>query len=215
MKTHSDDSNAQKLRVIIADDHPSVRMGLTAVVNGEPDMMVVGEASNGDEAFDQCSTQHADVVLMDLRMPGTDGLEAIAKIVAAGLPVRAVVLTSFDLDEDIVRALRAGAKAFLVKDSTRTEITDTIRNVHRGEQILPPRIQSQLGKRLQREDLTQRELEVLQLLVKGCANKEISSALFIAEDTVRSHMRTLFQKLGVNARTEAAIEAVRSGLVHL
>ena len=215
MKTHSEDSNARKLRVIIADDHPSVRMGLTAVVNGEPDMIVVGEASNGDEAFDQCSAQRADVVLMDLRMPGTDGLEAIAKIVAAGLPVRAVVLTSFDLDEDIVRALRAGAKAFLVKDSTRTEITDTIRQVYRGEQILPPRIQSQLGQRLQREELTQRELEVLQLIVKGCANKEISAALFIAEDTVRSHMRTLFQKLGVNARTEAAIKAVRSGLVHL
>lgn len=215
MKTQRDDSNARKLRVIIADDHPSVRMGLIAVVNGEPDMIVVGEASNGDEAFDQCSAQRADVVLMDLRMPGTGGLEAIAKMVAAGLPVRAVVLTSFDLDEDIVRALRAGAKAFLLKDSTRTEIADTIRKVYRGEQILSPRIQSQLGKRLQREELTQRELEVLQLLVKGHSNKEICAALFIAEDTVRSHMRTLFQKLGVNARTEAAIEAVRSGLVHL
>jgi two-component system NarL family response regulator len=215
MSTHQPDSKAPKLRVVIADDHPSVRMGLTTVVNGEPDMIVVGEASNGDEAFNQCSSERADIVLMDLRMPGTSGLEAIAKIVAAGLATRAVVLTSFDLDEDIVRALRAGAKAFLVKDSTRTEIIDTIRKVHRGEQILPPRIQSQLGKRLRREELTQRELEVLQLIVKGHTNKEISAALFIAEDTVRSHMRTLFQKLGVNARTEAAIEAVRSGLVYL
>ena len=214
MSTH-DDQTHPKLKVVIADDHPAVRMGLVTVVNGEPDMIVVGEASNGPEAVDVCAAQRADVVLMDLRMPGGSGLEAIAKMVADGLSTCAVVLTSFDLDEDIVRALRAGAKAFLVKDSTRTDIVETIRKVHRGEKILAPRIQNQLGRRLQREELTNRELDVLQLIVKGMSNKEISAALFISEDTVRSHMRTLFQKLGVNARTEAAIEAVRSGLVYL
>jgi two-component system NarL family response regulator len=203
------------VRVVIADDHPAVRMGLATVVSGEADMEVVAEVGDGEEAVAQCAARHADVVLMDLRMPGSSGLEAITKMAAAGIPTRAIVLTSFDLEEDIVRALRAGAKGFLVKDSTRAEIVEAIRSVHRGEQIVPPRVQTQLGRRLQREELTQRELEVLQLIVKGKANKEISSALFISEDTVRSHTRALFQKLGVNARTEAAIEAVKLGLVHL
>jgi two-component system, NarL family, response regulator len=214
MSIHGHDT-ARKLRVVIADDHPAVRMGLATVVSGEADMEVVAEVGDGEEAVAQCAARHADVVLMDLRMPGSSGLEAITKMAAAGIPTRAIVLTSFDLEEDIVRALRAGAKGFLVKDSTRAEIVEAIRSVHRGEQIVPPRVQTQLGRRLQREELTQRELEVLQLIVKGKANKEISSALFISEDTVRSHTRALFQKLGVNARTEAAIEAVKLGLVHL
>jgi two-component system, NarL family, response regulator len=214
MSIHGHDT-ARKVRVVIADDHPAVRMGLATVVSGEADMEVVAEVGDGEEAVAQCAARHADVVLMDLRMPGSSGLEAITKMAAAGIPTRAIVLTSFDLEEDIVRALRAGAKGFLVKDSTRAEIVEAIRSVHRGEQIVPPRVQTQLGRRLQREELTQRELEVLQLIVKGKANKEISSALFISEDTVRSHTRALFQKLGVNARTEAAIEAVKLGLVHL
>ncbi len=126
-----------------------------------------------------------------------------------------MVLTTFDLDEDIYRALHAGAKAFLLKDCTMEEITQTIRKVHRGESVFPPRIEARLGSRLKREDLTQREQEVLRFIVQGRSNKEISAALFISEDTVKSHLKVVFRKLGVNARTEAAIEAVRSGLVHL
>jgi two-component system, NarL family, response regulator len=215
MKKNLETAAAVKLKVVIADDHPALRTGLVTVVNAQPDMMVVGEAGSGAEAFELCFSRQPDVVLMDLRMPEGSGLEAIAKIVAAGLQTQVVVLTTFDLDEDVYRAVRAGAKAFLLKDSSMGEITDTIRKVHRGERILPPRIETQLGKRLRREDLTQRELEVLQHIVKGRTNKEISSALVISEDTVKAHLKTLFVKLGVSARTEAAIEAVRSGLVYL
>lgn len=203
------------LNVLIADDHPALRMGLGMVVNNQSDMRVVAEAASGPEAVAACAAQAIDVVLMDLRMPGGNGLEAIAAISAAHPRVRVIVLTTYDLDEDIYRAMRAGAKAFLLKDSPMGEIADAIRQVHRGEQILPPRIQHQLGRRLRREDLTPRELEILQLLVKGLANKEIASALFISEPTVKTHLKALFQKLGVNLRTEAAIEAVRSGLVYL
>ena len=215
MKKNNETTPAAKLRVVIADDHPALRTGLVTVVNGQPDMTVVGEAVSGEEAFERCDSLRPDVVLMDLQMPGSGGLGAITEIVAAGLPTRVIVLTTFDLDEDIYRALRAGAKAFLLKDSSMAEITDAIRKVHGGEHILPPRIETRLGNRLQRAELTQREMEILQLIVKGRSNKEISAALFIAEDTVKGHMKTLFQKMNVSARTEAAIEAVRSGLVHL
>jgi len=203
------------LKVLIADDHPALRMGLAMVVNNQPDMRVVAEATSGPEAVALCAAQSFDVVLMDLRMPGGNGLEAIAAITAAHPHIRVIVLTTYDLDEDIYRAMRAGAKAFLLKDSPMTEIAEAIRQVHRGEQILPPRIQDRLGRRLRREDLTQREMEILQLIVKGQANKEIAASLFISEATVKTHLKTLFQKLGVNLRTEAAIEAVRSGLVYL
>lgn len=203
------------IKVVIADDHPALRMGLVTVVNGQPDMTVVGEAGDGREAVERCAALKPDIVLMDLRMPGGGGLEAIPAIAANHKGISVVVLTTYDLDEDIYRALRAGAKAFLLKDSTMAEITDTIRKVYRGERILPPRIETRLGDRLKREELTQRELEILQLIVKGRSNKEISAALFISEDTVKTHLKALFQKMKVNARTEAAIEAVRSGLVYL
>lgn len=215
MKTTQSDAPTGRLNVLIADDHPALRMGLVMVVNNQSDMRVVAEAASGPEAVTLCAAQPTDVVLMDLRMPGGNGLEAIAAITAAHPGTRVIVLTTYDLDEDIYRAMRAGAKAFLLKDSPMTEIADAIRRVYRGEQILPPRIQHRLGRRLRREDLTSRELEVLQLIVKGLANKEIASTLFIAEATVKTHLKTLFQKLGVNLRTEAAIEAVRSGLVYL
>jgi two-component system, NarL family, response regulator len=209
MKTRS------AIRVVVADDHPALRMGIVTVINAQSDMTVVGEAVNGVEAVEQCTAHGPDVVLMDLRMPGGGGFEAISKIVATLHKTQVVVLTTYDLDEDIYRALHAGAKAFLLKDATMMEITDTIRKVHRGERILHPQIATRLGNRLKREELTQRELEILQLIVKGKSNKEISAVLFIAEATVKSHLKTLFHKMGVNVRTEAAIEAVRSGLVHL
>ncbi len=209
------DRREPAIHVLIADDHPALRMGLSTVVNNQPDMRVVAEAANGPEAVGQCASRRIDVVLMDLRMPGGNGFEAITMITTAHPQTRVVVLTTYDLDEDIYRAMRAGAKAFLLKDSPMAEIADAIRKVHHGQQILPPHIQDRLGDRLRRDDLTSRELEVLQLLVKGRANKEIATALFISEDTVKAHLKTLFQKLGVNLRTEAAIAAVRLGLVYL
>jgi two-component system NarL family response regulator len=215
MNQHASSGRSGQIRVVIADDHPALRMGLVTVVNHEADMTVVGEAATGQEAIAEARRHRPDVVLMDIRMPGGTGIEAISTIVKELPATKAVVLTTFDLDEDIYRALRAGAKAFLLKDSSMADIAQTIRKVHRGERILPPRIESQLGHRLQRGDLTQRESEILELIVKGKSNKEISSALFISEATVKTHLKVIFQKLGVNARTEAAIEAVRSGLVYL
>lgn len=203
------------ITVVIADDHPALRAGLVTVVNGEPDMSVVGEAATGEEAVAEALRHRPNIVLMDLRMPGGSGIEAMSRISAKLPATRTVVLTTFDLDEDIYRALRAGAKAFLLKDSSMAEITQAIRRVHHGEQMLPPRVESRLGRRLKRGDLTERELEILRLIVKGKSNKEISAELFIAEATVKTHLKTIFQKLEVNARTEAAIEAVRSGLVYL
>lgn len=204
-----------KITVVVADDHPAMRMGLVAALNAQPDMEVLGEAASGSEALEACFQHTPDIVLMDLRMPDVSGLEAISKIVAAGLPTQVVVLTTYDLDEDIYRAMRAGAKAFLIKDTPISEITATIRKAYRGEQILPPAIETRLGARLQRANLTERELEILQLVVKGKGNKEISAELFISEPTVKTHLKEVFKKLGVNVRTEAAIEAVRLGLVYL
>lgn len=209
------DHHSTKIKVLIADDHPALRAGLATVVNGQPDMVAIGEVTNGVEAVQQCRALHPHVVLMDLRMPGGGGLEAIAEIVASGLSTRIIILTTYDLDEDIHRAFRAGAHAFLTKDSTMEEITDTIRRVHQGETILHPGIDLQGGKRPKGDEITPRELEVLQLLVKGHSNKEIASRLSISEDTVKTHVRVLFHKIGVNTRTEAAFEAVRSGLVYI
>ncbi len=215
MNKNTSTAHPEPIKVVIADDHPALRMGLVTVVNKEPDMIVVGQAATGQEAVAEAMQHRPDIVLMDLRMPGGSGIEAIATISKALPATKAVVLTTFDLDEDIFRVLRAGAKAFLLKDSPMSEITQTIRKVHRGERILPPRIESRLGHRLKRGGLTEREQEILQHIVKGKSNKEISSALFISEATVKTHLKVVFQKLGVNVRTEAAIEAVRSGLVYL
>lgn len=208
-------SPTSSIRVLIADDHPALRAGLVTVVNSQADMSVVAEASNGNEAVEQCKLKLPDVVLMDLRMPGGSGLDAINQLALAVPTARVIVLTTYDLDEDIFRAMRAGAKAYLLKDMPMAEITSAIRKVHAGEPVSLPHIESRLGNRLRREELTQRELEILRLIVKGLSNKEISAAIYISEDTVKSHMKRLFHKLGVSARTEAAIEGLKLGLVYL
>jgi two-component system NarL family response regulator len=203
------------IRVLIVDDHPAFRMGLVALVNSQSDMEVVTEAGDGHEALKIFRREKPDVTLMDLRLPGFSGVETILAIRQEFPDARVIVVTTFDWDEDIYRAMQSGAKSYLLKDMNQAEISDTIRAVHRGEQKLPPNIARRLAQRSQRADLTARELEVLTLLTRGQSNKEISSALNIAEDTVKSHMKTLFSKLSVRDRTEAAITAVRHGIVHL
>lgn len=204
-----------QLSLLVVEDHPAFRMGLVAMIEKSSDMRVVGEATNGKEAVERFRELKPDVCLMDLRLPVMGGVEATLAICAEFPAARIVVLTTFDGDEDIYRALNAGAKAYLLKDVTSEQLTEAIRLVHAGQSILPPHVASRLAERLRRPALTDRELEVLQLLVKGRSNKEIAASLSLSEDTIKTHLKTLFAKLGVGDRTQAAIQAVQHGIVHL
>jgi two-component system, NarL family, response regulator len=200
---------------MVVDDHPAFRAGLTALMESQPDMEIVAEASDGHEAIAIFRRAQPDVVLMDLRLPGLSGVEAILAIRKDFPDARVIVVTTYDWDEDIYRAIQSGAKSYLLKDMSRDEIAGTVRAVCAGEQKLPLSVAKRLAERQRRAELTHRETEVLHLLTKGRSNKEIASALFISEDTVKSHLKALFGKLGVQDRTEAAISAVRHGIVHL
>lgn len=204
-----------KIRVLVVDDHPPMRMGLVALIKSQPGMDVIAEASDGEEAIEVYDDVRPDVVLMDLRMPGMGGVEAILAIRKRFPDVRVIVLSTYDLDEDIHRALQSGAKSYLLKDMPTEEIASTIRAVHAGDTSIPRQVAARLDERSEREQLTERERDVLEALIKGRSNKEIASSLCISEDTVKSHLKTLFTKLRVRDRTEAAVEAIRHGIVHL
>jgi two-component system NarL family response regulator len=178
-------------------------------------MTVAAELDSGERAVEAYRSDLFDVVLMDLRLPGMGGVEATLGIVSRDPEARIVVLTTYDTDEDVYRAIQAGAKSYLLKDMSTEQIIGTIRAVHSGTAELPSTVAQRLDERLQRQGLTAREQEVLLLLVKGRSNKEIAGALFISEETVKSHLKTLFGKLGVRDRTDAAISAIRHGIVHL
>ena len=203
------------IRILVADDHTVVRDGLVAIVRQEQDMEVVAETGDGREAVELWKKHRPDVTLMDLRMPGLDGVNAIYAIRAADPSARIVVLTTFDGDEDIYRGMRAGAKSYLLKDVRREELFQCIREVHAGRTFVPPAIAAKLAERLPAEDLTPRELEVLRLLAEGKPNKLIGADLAITEVTVKSHVQSLFRKLNVLSRTEAIAVASRRGLLHL
>jgi two-component system NarL family response regulator len=200
---------------MLVDDHPAFRKGLAALIESEPDLRVVGQTGDGLEALELFRRTKPDIVLMDLRLPGMGGVEATMAIRKQFPEARVIVLTTFDADEDIYRAMESGAKSYLLKDTPDDELAATIRAVHAGEGFLPERVAERLAERRQRADLSQREMEVLQLLIKGRSNKEIGTALFVTEDTVKAHLKTLFAKLNVRDRTEAAISAIRHGIVHL
>ena len=178
-------------------------------------MDVIAEASDGEEAIDVYEDVRPDVVLMDLRMPGIGGVEAILAIRKQHPDARVIVLSTYDLDEDIHRALQSGAKSYLLKDMSIEEIASTIRGVYAGDASLPRQVAERLTERAQRQQLTERERDVLECLIMGRSNKEIATNLCISEDTVKSHLKTLFAKLRVRDRTEAAVEAIRHGIVHL
>ncbi|HEX3720475.1 MAG TPA: response regulator transcription factor [Verrucomicrobiae bacterium] len=203
------------IRVMLVDDHPAFRKGMAALLESEPDLQVVAETGDGRHAIELFRQAAPDIVLMDLRLPGMGGVEAIIAIRKEFPNARVIVLTTFDTDEDIYRAIQSGAKSFLLKDTPEDVLADTIRAVHAGEQKLPPKLADRLAARQKRAELSQRETEVLRLLVKGRSNKEIASDLFVAEDTVKAHLKTLFVKLHVQDRTQAAISAVRHGIVQL
>lgn len=208
-------NSATSIRVLIVEDHPTFRMGLAALIESQSDMTVSAQFTSGEDVLGAYKPGSASIVLMDLRLPGIGGVETIIGLLARDPEIRVIVLTTYEADEDVFRAMQSGAKSYLLKDMSTEEIAGTIRSVHRGGTELPPRIAERLAARAQRQDLTAREQEVLQLLVRGRSNKEIGAQLFISDETVKSHLKTLFAKLKVRDRTDAAISAVRHGIVHL
>jgi len=203
------------IRIMLVDDHPAFLKGVAALIESESDLKVVSQAGNGHETVETYRQTRPDVVLMDLRLPGIGGVEAIMAIRKEYSDARVIVLTTFDTDEDIYRAIESGAKAYLLKDVRHSELSKTIRDVHAGRQVIPAKLAERLAVRRRRSNLSEREMEVLQLLIKGRSNKEIAASLFVGEDAVKGQLKSLFVKLGVHDRTEAAICAVRYGIVHL
>jgi len=200
---------------MLVDDHPAFRKGMAALITSEPDIQVVAETGDGNEAIGLYRQNTPDIVLMDLRLPGMGGVEATIAIRKEFPEARVIVLTTFDLDEDIFRAMDSGAKSYLLKDTPEDELAETIRAVHAGQEKLSPKLAERLALRQKRPVLSRREMEVLQALVRGRSNKEIAASLFITEDTVKAHLKVIFVKLDVQDRTDAAITAIRKGIVHL
>ncbi|AFU02563.1 response regulator [Nocardia brasiliensis] len=213
------------IRVLIADDQPLIRDGLSVLLNAQPDIEVVGEAADGVEAARLTADCRPDVVLMDIRMPRLDGLEATARIVASGAPTRVIVLTTYDLDEYVFRALRAGASGFLLKDASGLAIVDSVRTIALGDAMLAPSVTRRLLDEFARlparprpdaarlRALTDRETQVLTLIARGLSNAEIAETLGIAEETVKTHVGRILAKLRLRDRTQAAIAAYETGLV--
>jgi DNA-binding NarL/FixJ family response regulator len=205
-----------RIRVLIADDHGIVREGLVSMIRrNKADMTLVGEATNGREAVDLWKKYRPDVTLLDLRMPELDGVDAIKAIRANDEKARIIVLTTFDGDEDIYRAIQAGARGYLLKDVPREALMDSIRRVHAGETSVSMHLVAKLADRVSGETLSRREIEVLNLMAQGKSNKEIASALFISEGTIKSHGKAIFAKMNVVSRTEAVAKATQRGLIRL
>jgi two-component system NarL family response regulator len=203
------------IRIMVVDDHPIVREGFGGRIGAEADMHVVAEASSGEEAIALFRRHRPDVTLMDLRMPGMSGTDTIRAILREFPDGRFIVLTTYDGDEDIYQALRAGAQAYLLKHMLPDEILTAIRAVHSGERRIPAAVGTRLAERLSGTALSDRELEVLQLLGKGKSNREVAAELAISEATVKGHVTNILTKLGAHDRTHAVISALKRGLIHL
>ena len=206
---------AATIRVLVVEDHSVVRQGLVALLSVVDGLEVVGEAGDGLEAIEQFRKHQPDITLMDLRMPRLSGVEAIQRIREESPQARFIVLTTYDGDEDIYRALKAGAKSYVLKGMTKAELVAIIRTVHAGKSHLPPAIAERLAERMGTEDLTPREFDVLEQIVKGNSNKEIASVLNVSEATVKTHINSLLGKLGVTDRTQAATAAIQRGIIPL
>ena len=213
----------ETIKILIADDHPVVREGLIAMLSREGDFKVVGEAKDGVEVVNKAKELSPDVVLMDLRMPEMDGVEAMRQIHPAMPGVKFIILTTYSDDDYIFSGIEAGARAYLLKDAPREDLFKAIRSVYRGESLIQPVVASKLLDRFSQlsrrtpsgDELSGRELEVLCLMAKGAANKEISAELNIAQSTVKTHITNIFQKLRVNDRTEAVTQALKKGIIRL
>lgn len=201
------------IRIMIADDHPILRDGVAALLAGEPDMLLVGEASDGAEAVHSYGALRPDVTLMDLQMPGMGGVAAIRAIRDEYPRARILVLTTYDGDAQAAEALRAGAAGFLLKTALRRELLDTIRTVHAGRRYVPAAIAQEIALHAGDEALSEREQAVLALVARGLANKEVAWELGVAEDTIKTHLKNIFGKLGVSDRTLAVTTAIRRGIL--
>ena len=203
------------IRIMIVEDHNIVRQGLAALLKTVPEFLVVAEAADGQQAVDLYRVHQPDITLMDLRLPKINGVEAIGRIRKEYPGARIIVLTTFDGDEDIYRALQAGARGYLLKGMEGDELMAAIRAVYAGKSRIPASVAERLAERMSGTALTERETDVLKLIVGGNSNKEIAAALYISEATVKTHINSLFGKLGVSDRTQAATTALQRGIVHL
>ena len=206
---------SEPIRILVAEDHLVARVGVTTIVNMQPDMTVVAEASNGQQAVELFRKHRPDVTLLDLRMPGMGGVEAATAIRAEFPAARMIALTTYGGDEDIRRALAAGVLAYLTKDVLHDELLKAIRAVNEGLTYLPAGVAAALAAQLPRPDLSAREVQVLELIVRGLANKQIAYTLNIAEHTVKNHVKNILSKLGAQDRTQAATAAIQRGIIHL
>lgn len=203
------------IRLLCVDDHPLMREGIAAMIHNETDMLLVAEATGGREAIARFREHRPDVTLMDLRLPDISGIEALRQIRAEFDEARIIMLTTFDGDADIVRALEAGAQSYMLKTMPRKELLDTIRKVHKGKRHVPSEVAAQLAEHLGRDSLSRREVEVLQKIAGGNRNSDIASLLFISEETVKGHVKHIMEKLTASDRTEAVAIGLRRGIISL
>ena len=208
-------SRNKPIRVMVVEDHFVVRVGLAAIINSQADMATVAEAGNGSTAGELFQQHQPDVTLMDLRLPGLNGLEAISAIKDEFPRARIIVLSTYSGDEDIFRAFQVGARAYLLKDTKGPDLLKAIRAVNAGQRVLPPEVALRLADRIPRSELSTRELEILTLISKGKSNKQIASLLSISDGTVRVHASNIFAKLGCSDRAQAVSEAFQRGIIHL
>jgi DNA-binding NarL/FixJ family response regulator len=207
--------SAQPIRVLAVDDHPLLREGIATLLAAQPDMKLIAEASNGREAIEQYRVHRPDVTLMDLQMPEMNGVDAMIAICGEFPGARIIVLTTYTGDVQVLRALKAGARGYLLKNLLRKELVETIRLVQAGQKRIPPEVASQLAEHATDETLSAREIEVLRLISGGNANKEIAAQLSIAEETVKGHIKNILAKLGANDRTHAVTIALKRGIIDL
>jgi len=216
MAGHQHSGNSEgRTRVLVADDHPVVRTGLAAVLREEADLELVAEAENGERAVALYREHRPDVCLMDLRMPVMDGVEAIQAITSEFPEARILALTTYEGDADIRRALDAGARGYLLKDMLLTDVILAVRAVQRGERVIPSTVAARLAEFPERSELTEREIEVMQLVARGLSNKQVARVIDRTDETVKIHLKNVFAKLGVADRTEAVTVALTRGLIHL
>jgi len=208
-----DHLTSKQIKILVVDDHPFMREGIAAAINGQQDMILVGEAATGQEAIDTYRRLRPDVVLMDLNLPGLGGIEAMEAIRSEFPSARIVVLTAYRGDVQALKAFRTGAVGYLLKNMLRKELLDTIRVVYSGRRRIPDEIAAELGRHSLDDELTERELEVLRMVAKGTPNKSIATELGLAEPTIKSHLKNIFQKLAANDRTHAVTIAISRGYI--
>ena len=208
-------NNAQTIRILCVDDHPLMREGIEAVITHEPDMVLAGQACDGREAIQRFREIHPDITLMDVRLPDMNGIDAMITIRTGAPEARIIMLTTFEGDVEIQRALQAGAQGYMLKSMPRKQLLETIRRVHAGRKVIPPQVAAHVAEHLGDEPLSKRETEVLAKVAGGNRNSDIANLLFISEETVKGHIKHIMEKLGARDRTEAVAIAVRRGIIHL